>query len=195
MLAWVAAALRGQVSGLDYSRRGLDQARRLFDALHLSADLRCEDLRQTTLPRASFDIVYSLGVIEHFEDPREIVSDHLSLLRPGGTALMTVPNYRGIYGTCQRYFDSELLGHHNLEIMTCEALARLAPETDALRVRTYTAGRLSPWLLTPQKRWPAPIALGLLSVANVIGLLQPVEIASVAPLLVLEITALASENG
>ena len=188
ILAWVAANFHAQVSGLDYSPRGFDQARRLFAALRIPADLRCEDLRQTTFPRERFDLVYSIGVIEHFDDPREVVRNHLSLVRPGGTALMTVPNYRGIYGTCQQYFDRELLLRHNLDIMTCEELARLAPEGEQLRVRTYRAGRITPWMLTPLKRWPAPIALGLSSVVNAIGLLQPIEIASLAPLLALEIT-------
>ncbi len=55
---------------------------------------------------------------------------------------MTVPNYRGIYGTCQRYFDPDILLRHNLDIMTCDALARLAPEEEQLIVRTYASGRL-----------------------------------------------------
>src|SRR5206468_2653441 len=107
MLAWVAAVLKASVSGLDYSERGLATSRRLFKALNLAADFRCEDLRQTTFPSASFDVVVSFGVIEHFDDPREVVGKHLDLVKAGGTALMTVPDYRGIYGRLQRYFDAD----------------------------------------------------------------------------------------
>src|SRR5206468_8151209 len=66
MLAWVAAVLKASVSGLDYSERGLATSRRLFKALNLAADFRCEDLRQTTFPSASFDVVVRFGVIEPF---------------------------------------------------------------------------------------------------------------------------------
>ena len=75
LLAWVAANLKADVAGLDYSEIGLATARRLFDALHLSADFRCEDLRQTTFAPESFDVVLSIGVIEHFDDPRGVVNE------------------------------------------------------------------------------------------------------------------------
>ena len=51
LLSWVAAELRAEVAGLDYSPRGLATAKRLFSTLQLSADFRCEDLRATRSPR------------------------------------------------------------------------------------------------------------------------------------------------
>jgi len=187
MLAWVAAVLQADVSGLDYSERGISTAKRLFGALHLKGDLRCESLNETTFPPDSFDIVYSGGLIEHFKDPRGVVRAHLQFLKPGGTALMTVPNYRGIYGRLQRYFDADSLLLHNLEIMTCEALRALAPPDETFEVRTYAAGRMSPWVLTPTKRWPRPVALGISHLVNAAALLQPFDVSFLCPTLVLEI--------
>jgi 2-polyprenyl-3-methyl-5-hydroxy-6-metoxy-1,4-benzoquinol methylase len=188
ILAWVAADLKARVSGLDYSARGIQQTTRLFDALGIPADLRQEDLRKTTLPRAGFDVVYSVGVIEHFDDPREIVRDHLALVKAGGVALMTVPRYRGIYGTLQRYFNPESLLYHNLEIMTPEALADLAPRDGSVRVRTYTFGRLSPWVLSTEKRWPPPVVFAVAHLFNLAALLQPVDVPALSPTVVLELT-------
>jgi 2-polyprenyl-3-methyl-5-hydroxy-6-metoxy-1,4-benzoquinol methylase len=190
VLAWVAADLKADVSGLDYSARGLAQAARLFSALGIPADLRQEDLRKTTLPRGGFDVVYSVGVIEHFEDPREIVRDHLALVRAGGVALMTVPRYRGLYGSLQRYFNPESLLYHNLEIMTPAALAALAPPDGSVRVRTYTFGRLSPWVLSTEKRWPPPVVFAVSHLLNLAALVQPFDVAALSPMVVLEITKL-----
>jgi 2-polyprenyl-3-methyl-5-hydroxy-6-metoxy-1,4-benzoquinol methylase len=191
LLSWAAAELGAEVAGLDYSERGLSTARRLFAALQLTADFRCEDLRQATFARGTFDWVVSYGVIEHFDDPRDVVRAHVDLVKPGGTALMTVPNYRGVYGVLQRYFDVESLHSHNLDIMSCSALARLAPNDT--RVRTYMSGRFSPWQLSMGKRWPSTVALGVACLGNVFGLLQPFEIAALKPMFVLEVQRLDTQ--
>lgn len=133
-------------------------------------------------------MVLSVGVVEHFDDPRAVVQDHLRLVKPGGIALITVPNYRGIYGVIQRYFDAENLLVHNLDIMTCDALAALVPSHDVARVRTYWTGRLSPWVISFSKRWPASVARAISYLANAAALLQPVDIAPLCPMLVLEVT-------
>lgn len=190
VLAWVAAGLEARVSGLDYSARGIQQTKRLLDALEIQADLRSEDLRKTTFAPASFDVVYSLGVIEHFDDPRAIIRDHLALVRPGGVALMTVPRYRGLYGSLQRYFNAGSLALHNLEIMTPATLAAVAPDDGSVRVRTYTFGRLSPWILSTEKRWPRPVALAVSHGFNLLALAQPVDLAPLSPMVVLEVTKL-----
>ena len=192
MLAWVAAVLHAQVSGLDYSERGLSTAKQLFAALHLTGDLRREDLSRTTFAPASFDVVYSAGVIEHFDDPREVVRQHLQLVKPSGTALITVPNYRGLYGTLQRYFDAELLSIHNLDIMTCDRLISLVSGSPDTQARAYPAGRFSPWVLTPAKRWPGPVALGLSHLLNAAALLQPFDVPALCPMLVLEVRRCAA---
>jgi 2-polyprenyl-3-methyl-5-hydroxy-6-metoxy-1,4-benzoquinol methylase len=188
MLAWCASVLGAQVSGLDYSDRGIQWSRQLFAALGIDGDLRCEDLFATTFAKATFDVVYSVGVIEHFEDPRHIVRAHATLLKPGGTALIVIPNYQGVYGRIQRWFDPESLEIHNLTIMNVGALARLAPADLITGMRTYRAGRVNPWQLTLERRWPRAIARGVSLAVNAAALLQPMDIGPLCPVLVLELT-------
>ncbi len=187
MLAWVAAAIGAEVSGLDYSEPGMATARRLFAHLGLAGDLRCEGLDDTSFPTGSFDVVYSSGLIEHFADPRAIVDRHLSFVRAGGLALITIPDYSGIYGRLQQYFDAELLSIHNLTIMNCAALLELVPRDRQITARAYRYGRFSPWLLTPSHRWPAPLAALVSHLATGAAWLQPMQIAPLCPTLVLEV--------
>jgi len=152
LLAWVAEVLHAEVAGGDYSQRGLSLAQQLFQALNIDGDLRCEDMLATTFEPASFDLVFSAGVIEHFDDPREIVKRHVTLLKPGGKAVIMVPNYGGFYGRLQCRFDPENLSIHNLTIMNPPALRRLAPGELVSTVRVYPVGRMSPWLISFDKR-------------------------------------------
>ena len=187
LLAWVAQVLQSDVAGLDYSKPGLAIAQQLFQALGIKGDLRCEDLITTTFQPGSFDLVYSSGLIGHFNDPREIVESHVNLLKPGGKALITVPNYGGFYGRLQRRFDPENLFIHNLTIMNLPALRRLAPGELVSTVRAYPAGRMSPWLISFDKRWPQPVARYMLYFFNLLGLIQPYDIPRLCPMLVLEL--------
>jgi 2-polyprenyl-3-methyl-5-hydroxy-6-metoxy-1,4-benzoquinol methylase len=187
MLAWVAQRLGAVVTGVDYSPRGVEVARGLFQTLGLAADLRCESIFETTLQPASFDVVYSAGVIEHFEDPRQIVARHVDLLRPGGIALIHVPNYGGLYGSLQGKLDPDNLALHNLRIMSLAALRALAPQQDELDVNAYTWGRMSPWILSLPRLRIGRAGTALSWALNGLAQLQPFKIDLLAPMLVLEI--------
>jgi 2-polyprenyl-3-methyl-5-hydroxy-6-metoxy-1,4-benzoquinol methylase len=183
MLSWVAAVLGAEVSGLDYSEPGVRVARRLFTELHLVADLRNEDVFATTFGRESFDVVYSGGVIEHFEDPTKIVRIHLELLKPGGLALITIPNLGGLYG---RLASKETLAIHNLDIMTPEALRCLAPPDLSASVEAFRAGRFTLAMGAVDGRWG--ILSRVLQVgSDLAGLAQPFHIEALCPTLVLKI--------
>jgi SAM-dependent methyltransferase len=190
ILAWVAQVLRAEVAGVDYSERGLDSARHLFLGLGIVGDLRCEDIFRTTFKSASFDIVFSAGVIEHFENPSGIVQQHVRLAKPGGKVIITIPNYGGIWGRVQRYFDPENLAIHNLAIMQPPALQQILVERPMAKCYAYPSGRVSPWLISFNNRWPPLVARSMMYFLNGVGLLQPLDIAVLCPMLVLEIRCL-----
>ena len=143
MLVWVEEALRAIVTGMDYSKSGIDMAQALFDALDAKGDLIYADIFSHPFRPGTFDVVYSAGVIEHFNDLREIVRIHVDLLKPGGKTLITVPNFERLYGRLLGYCDPENLAIHNLRIMTPAALRQLAPKDLAGEVRAYPAGSVS----------------------------------------------------
>jgi 2-polyprenyl-3-methyl-5-hydroxy-6-metoxy-1,4-benzoquinol methylase len=101
MLAWVSKVLRVDSSGIDYSEVGINRCKGLFEALNLKIDLHHTNFFEHSLPIASFDFVTSFGFIEHFDNPKVAVKYHIDLLKPGGMALITIPNYGGIYGKIQ----------------------------------------------------------------------------------------------
>jgi 2-polyprenyl-3-methyl-5-hydroxy-6-metoxy-1,4-benzoquinol methylase len=67
MFAWVAKVQKAEIAGIDYSVRGIEHTRQLFDKLDILGNLRCEDIFETSLQEGSFDCVFSCGVIEHFD--------------------------------------------------------------------------------------------------------------------------------
>ena len=187
ILAWVASVLKAEVTGLDYSEPGIAQCRVLFDALGLKVDLYRDDFFDHQLPLNSFDVVTSFGFIEHFDDARPVVQKHLELVKPGGLALIAVPNYGGFYGSLQRWCDSPNLALHNLEIMNPCALMALVDSPDLASVHAYPFGAVAPWIINLDKRLPHFAARYISLGVNAIGLLQPLTINALAPMLVLEI--------
>ena len=187
ILAWVAKILRAEVSGIDFSSQGIENARCLFHHLGIAGNLRCEDIFETSFAEGSFDCVFSCGLIEHFNDPRKLIELHVKLLKSGGKALILIPNYAGIYVKLQRYFDSKVLALHNLEIMNPTSLMALAPNQLVTNVRAYVFGRPMA-IFTLGKKVPKRLARPLTLFLNVIGHLHPCDIKALCPLIVLEMT-------
>lgn len=51
------------------------------------------DAQATKLPPASFDLISMLYILEHVADPVGLLQESNRLLRPGGIAMIAVPNY------------------------------------------------------------------------------------------------------
>jgi SAM-dependent methyltransferase len=185
MLSWVASRLKAQVTGVDYSPTGVERGKELFTALGIAADLRCEDILKSSLPTSSFDVVYSGGLIEHFEDPLPMVRRHIEFVKPGGRAVILVPDYGGLYGRFQARFDPQNLDLHNTSIMSVQSLMALAPDDLAASKQAFRSGKFSPWLLSLHKVAPGPIARVAAYGLNALGLLQPWTIERLSPLLAL----------
>ena len=74
----------------------------------------CDDFLQTSIQAGQFDLVYSLGLIEHFDDLQFVVRVHLNYVRPGGMLLLVSPNLQGVHGKSLRRLAPSLLARHRV---------------------------------------------------------------------------------
>jgi SAM-dependent methyltransferase len=128
-LIWFNREFGYQAAGCDTSPRGLALTRQNLAMNGVEADLYEADLMSETLPEHAFDVIFSLGVIEHFTDPVPIIRRHLALLKPGGTLVLEVPNFAGKLNVrlMRAARLQPLLNAHNLEVMSrsfFESIAR-----------------------------------------------------------------------
>jgi SAM-dependent methyltransferase len=94
ILAW--ASRRGAwTCGIDISEPTVRQARAAFAPRPGERQpLRgvVADVRDLPFRDASFDAIYSMGTIEHFDGTERAVEEMARVLRPGGRAIIGVPN-------------------------------------------------------------------------------------------------------
>lgn len=81
-LQWARAGLH--CHGVDLTDAAVAMTRERLALYGLSSDLRRADAEHLPFPDASFDLVYSWGVIHHSEHPELIVKEIHRVLRPGG---------------------------------------------------------------------------------------------------------------
>ena len=94
ILAW-ASRQGARAYGIDISKPIVIQARAAFDTGSCARHcLRAAvgDVRTLPFPNASFDAIYSMGTIEHFDETERAVEEMARVLKPGGRAIVGVPN-------------------------------------------------------------------------------------------------------
>ncbi len=117
-------------NGLEYSKAGVDATLRNFRWLGIHAGVFISGDFLKIKPERHFDVVVSFGFIEHFSDVDKVVDLHLQWLKPGGTLIIGVPNFCGIYYGIQKVLDRTVLDKHNLKIMNLDYFERLANRFD-----------------------------------------------------------------
>lgn len=79
------AAYRGAaVTLVDNSEAGIALARENFAAIGASAEFVCADAAATGLPSDFFDVVVSIGLLEHIPQYRTVLAEKYRVLKPGG---------------------------------------------------------------------------------------------------------------
>jgi SAM-dependent methyltransferase len=68
------------------------QARAAFDPGPGALQGAVGDVRDLPFRDASFDAIYSMGTIEHFDETERAVDEIARVLKPGGRAIVGVPN-------------------------------------------------------------------------------------------------------
>jgi 2-polyprenyl-3-methyl-5-hydroxy-6-metoxy-1,4-benzoquinol methylase len=145
-LAFFAREFGLGVAGIELTPDGVAATRRNMEMLGvMHADIREADFLSAT-PSPNYDVVVSLGFVEHFTDVDAVIARHAAWLRPGGRLIIGVPNFRGVHGWLQQRLDPEILAHHNLEIMDVGRLTRMGPAAGMVTESVRYLGSLEPSL-------------------------------------------------
>src|SRR5205823_4181922 len=91
ILAWTARQ-GAHAFGIDISEPTLRQARSAFTRDSGPLRAAAADVRALPFRDASFDVIYSMGTIEHFDETEQAVREMARVLKPGGCAIIGVPN-------------------------------------------------------------------------------------------------------
>lgn len=117
-LAFVARTFGHEAHAIDSSPIGCRKLEENFKLLEIPVSVYCRDVLEgelSDLPR--FDLVYSLGLIEHFSDPLPMIRKHVELAKPGGLVILGLPNFLGVSRPILRLTRPEMFSLHNLRTM------------------------------------------------------------------------------
>ena len=83
-------------TGIDLTEAAVELARKRFHVSGLKGEFRVADAERLDFPDASFDLVYSHGVLHHTPDIEAAVREIHRVLKPGGRAVVML-YHRGSY--------------------------------------------------------------------------------------------------
>ena len=93
-----------------------------------------------------YDIVFSNGFIEHFEDTKDVIKRHVDILNDKGNLLLVLPNLRGVNGWIQFLFDKRNYDAHNLNAMNLSKLKIIAKELGLKDIEINYTSKPMVWL-------------------------------------------------
>lgn len=98
-----------------------------------------------------FDLVFSVGLIEHFSNPSKIIHRHWDLVSRHGVMLLAIPNFLGLNGVCQLLTDPENLQKHNLSIMRPKVLSEYIQKETGYTPQIFYYGGFNLWFEHPNQ--------------------------------------------
>lgn len=133
-LEWARSGPRS-LSGIDLTERAVERTRGRLAAHGLRSDLRVADAESLPFADASFDLVYSWGVLHHTPDTARAVDETWRVLRPGGTLRAMIYHSYSLVGLMLWVRYSLLAGRPARPLADLYACHLESPGTKAYSVR------------------------------------------------------------
>jgi SAM-dependent methyltransferase len=180
-LPYFAKEFGFEVSGIDYSELGCQQAMQILSNEGVKGEIVCADFFSPPEHMlGAFDVVVSFGVAEHFEDTTGCVSAFSRFLKPGGFMVTVIPSLAGLLGKFQKLINRAALDVHvpldraalleahsgsHLEVISCDHFLFASMSIiniENLRSTPFYEGavRLRSWL--SKAAWAAEMTIPLL---------------------------------
>ena len=172
-LPYFAKKYNLKVSGLDYSEVGCRLAEENLKMLKIDyGEIICKDLLEPECTGGKkYDVIFSYGVIEHFQQPEKIIGIFDSLLNKGGIIITLVPNLNGFMGWISRFFVPAIFKIH--KVMSAEDLNRCHQANRLKILKTGYAGTFTldvvPLIKSERFKWTkrwSKFTFGLISKSN-----------------------------
>jgi ubiquinone/menaquinone biosynthesis C-methylase UbiE len=96
-LQWARAKPKS-LNGVDLTPRAIEITKRRFELEGFQSNLQVADAEKLPFNDASFDIVYSWGVVHHSPETQKAYGEIRRVLRPGGTARIMIYQDHSITG-------------------------------------------------------------------------------------------------
>jgi SAM-dependent methyltransferase len=123
---------RAEVCGLDYSDIACRRANEFLQTSGVLGEIRHGDFQQPPDDWCDrFDVVYTNGLIEHFDDTTLALRQIARFAKPGGRLFTFIPNMQGLNGWLQNKVGQETFRTHR--VLSSDAL-RSAHEQAGLSV-------------------------------------------------------------
>lgn len=105
-LGAIAGRLDCQAVGIEPDTGGIRKALELADSESAQVTMLRGDGFQLPLAADSFDVVYSLGLIEHFDrnDSSALIREHVRVCKQGGRVIIAVPNFWNLPHTLRKWY-------------------------------------------------------------------------------------------
>jgi SAM-dependent methyltransferase len=136
-----------EVTGVDVSREGIEQARRAYPDVRAEIGSCYDDLAGRY---GTFPLVISLEVIEHCMEPRAFAETFLSLIAPNGIGILSTP-YHGYLKNLALSIANKWDSHHgalwddgHVKFFSIATLKALFQECGAERMAFLRVGRIPP---------------------------------------------------
>jgi 2-polyprenyl-3-methyl-5-hydroxy-6-metoxy-1,4-benzoquinol methylase len=112
-LPYFARRFGARVGGLDYTENGCEQARAILAASQVDGRIVHGDLFNPPPEMiGASDVVFSWGLVEHFQDTAGVIAALERLVRPGGLLVTIIPNMTGVVGAVQKWMNRKVFDLH-----------------------------------------------------------------------------------
>jgi len=102
-----------QCTALDYSEQGCSLLKSMLDRDNVEAQVILADMFNPPQQLLNnFDVIVSLGVVEHFDNLPNVVAALKQYAAPNGKIFTLIPNMRGFPGWLQKTFASDVYNLH-----------------------------------------------------------------------------------
>lgn len=99
-----------KIYGIDYTKEGVKSCSETLEKNKITPqEIYLEDFTTYEFNK-KFDVVFSMGFVEHFTNYQKMIQKHIDITKKGGFTVIMVPNIKkNIYNEIQKLFNEEVL--------------------------------------------------------------------------------------